>query len=339
MPTTNTSKDASTDPVPWASVVMPIRKCRATVRCVRWIRCCAKKFPARVKSFSPVTSRMTTRSKLSAITRWSKQWQATEIFRPGRGLAEAYNLGWRAARANYVFNMHSDCYPVDDNAMVRMVDWLEREGSLAVEPLNDIPQGDWDAMSFWDRVTSAQFRNAKPAHALMGKFDLFRRDALEKLGGFDEKRFWSAAEDADMVERLWEVGKISFADVVVIHAHQHPPDAAFVSALRKHTQAGEGAGALFRKYWRSYSFLRRAWLIVGLHMLKLVLLVGIFIPPISLYALALMLLLSIYYARSTLFMKDWRVVLIPFAVALMFSFFAIGMLRAFIRGRQAFEAI
>jgi GT2 family glycosyltransferase len=338
MPLIDSSKETSNNPIPWASVVMPVRKCRATV---------ARSLDSLLRQKIPGPCEIIfvcdkpDDDSLEVIRNHPlvKQWHATEIFRPGRGLAEAYNLGWRAAHAKYVFNMHSDCYPVDDNSMVRMVDWLEREGSLAVEPLNDIPQGDWESMSFWDRVTSAQFRNAKPAHALMGKFDLFRRDVLEKLGGFDEERFWSAAEDADMVERLWEVGKISFADVVVIHAHKHPPDAAFSSTLRKHTQGGEGAGALFRKYWRSLSFLRRAWLIIGLHVLKLVLLVAIFIPPISLYALALMLLLSVYYARSTLFMKDWRVILIPFAVSLMFSFFAIGMLRAFIRGRQSFDYI
>jgi len=173
----------------------------------------------------------------------------------------------------------------------------------------------------------------------MGKFDLFRRETLEKLGGFDEERFWSAAEDADMVVRLWAVGNVAFSDVVVIHAHRHPPDAAFISTLRKHTQAGEGTGALFRKYWRSLTFLRRTPIIVGLNVLKLVLLIGIFIPPISLYALALMLLLSVYYARWAMLTKDWRVVLVPFAVALMFSFFAVGMVRAFIRGRQAFDYI
>ncbi len=139
------------------------------------------------------------------------------------------------------------------------------------------------------------------------------------------------------------LGKIAFSDVVVIHAHQHPPDAAFISTLRKHAQGGEGAGALFRKYWCSVPFLRRAWLIVGLNALKLMLLAGIFIglffPLIGLGSLALMLLLSSYYARWAMLMKDWRVVLVPFAVALMFSFSAVAMTRAFIRGRQSFDYI
>jgi hypothetical protein len=235
--------------------------------------------------------------------------------------------------------MHSDCYPAKDDAMVCMAGWLEQGGALAVEPLLDIPQGDWEAMSFWDRVTSAQFRNAKPAHGLSGKFDLIRRDALEKIGGFDEAHFFSSAEDADIIERIWEIGKIAYSDVVAIHAHLHPPNAGFKATLRKHTQLGEGSGALLRKHWHSVDFLRRAWLIVGLNGLKLVLLIGIFIPPVSLYAIVLMLLLSVYYARWAMLTRDWRVVLIPFAVSVMFAFFAVAMVRAFIRGRQAFDYI
>jgi len=258
-------------------------------------------------------------------------------------MAQALNLGWRAARSQYILNTHSDCYVADENSLVRMVEWLERNNAQGVEPMIDIPQGDWEVMSFWDRVTSAQFRNAKPAHGLAGKFDLLRRDALEKVGGYDEEHFFSAGEDADMVEKLWSIGTIAFSDVVVVHAHLHPPNARFKSALRKHTQLGEGTGALLRKRWHSLEFMRRAWLIVGLNGLKLLLVagvvVGIFFPPVWLYALVLLLLLSIYYASWSLLSRDWRVVLIPFAVSVMFAFFAVAMVRAFIRGRQSFDYI
>jgi hypothetical protein len=70
---------------------------------------------------------------------------------------------------------------------------------------------------------------------------------------------------------------------------------------------------------------------------KLLLLIGILIPPITPYALVLLLLLSLYYARWAMLTKDWRVVVLPFAVALMFSFFAVTMVRGFIRGRQSFD--
>ena len=323
---------------PWASIVMPIRKCRATVgRSLDTLY--HQKIPARCEIIFVCDQPDDDSLEVIRSHPLATAWDFVEIVHPGRGLAQAYNLGWKAAHSQCVFIMHSDCYPADDDAMICSVNWLESEGALAVQPLNDIPQGDWEAMSFWDRVTSSQFRHAKPAPALMGKFDLFRRDALEKIGGFDEARFFSAAEDADMVERIWAIGKLATSDVVVIHAHQHPPGAKLKSALRKHFQLGEGSGALFRKYWCSYPFWTRAWMIIGVNVLKLMLLIGIFIPPISLYALVLMLLLSTYYARWAMLTRDWRVVLVPFAVSLMFACNAVGMVRAFIRGRQSFDYI
>ena len=271
----------------------------------------------------------------------SKQWEVVVINKPGRGLAEGYNLGWRAARSNLVFFMHSDCYPVADDAMLQMVAWQERENALAVMPLIDIPQNDWESMNFWDRVTSSQFRHAKPAHGLSGKFDLMRRDALEKIGGFDEKRFFSASEDADMIEQVNKVGKVAASDVVVIHAHLHPPESRFISVLRKQAQYGEGGGALLRKNIGSFDFFRRAFVILALNGLKLTLLVGIFLWPISwiisVVSLVLLLALSAYYGRWAMLTPDWRSPLIPFAVSLMFSINALSMVRGFIQGRQTFH--
>jgi len=338
MSSPNFFSDPVQPPKPWATIVMPIRKCRATVgRSLDALLC--QKILARCEII--VVCDQFDDDSLTVVRQHPLRdhWDFIEIFHPGRGLAQAYNLGWKAARSQYVFIMHSDCYPADDDAMLRLVDCLESKGAGAVMPLNDIPQGDWESMSLWDRVTSAQFRHAKPAHALMGKFDLFRREALEKVGGFDEERFFSSAEDADMVEKICSVGKMAYSDVIVIHAHQHPSKSAFKSALRKHTQLGEGTGALFRKHWHSWVFFTRAWPVIGVNVLKLLLLIGIFIPPVSIYAAGLMLLLSIYYARWAMLTCDWRVVLIPFAVSLMFSFFAVAMVRAFIRGRQSFDYI
>ncbi len=233
--------------------------------------------------------------------------------------------------------MHPDCYPVEPNAIQTMAMTLELEHALAVQPMVDIPQGDWDKMSFWDRVTSSQYRHAKPSHNLMGKFDLYRREVLEQLGGFDETRFYSSAEDADMAERLLAIGKIASADVLVIHAHVHPKNAKFTAILRKQIQVGEGTGAMFRKFGLRYAFSRRALPITVLNGLKLFLWIGIFIPPICLYAVALLFLLAIYYGRWAILSRDWRVVLMPFAVAIMFGVYAFAMVRGFLLGKQSFH--
>ena len=323
---------------PWVSVVMPIRKCRATVG-KSLDALYRQEVPSRCEIIFVCDREDDDSIEVIRAHPLVSKWVAVEIYRPGRGLAESYNLGWKAARSKYVLFMHSDCYPVDDDALRRVVECLECKNVLAVQPLVGIPKSDWDTMSFWDRVTSSQFRHAKPEHGLGGKFDLFRRDVLEKLGGYDEERFFSSAEDADMHERLCALGETACSDVLVIHAHKHPPSARFSSTLRKHAQLGEGSGALFRKYWRSPDFLRRAYVIIGLNVLKLAFLVGMFIPPVSLYSAVLMLLLATYYGRWAMLSRDWRVVLIPFAVSLMFAVFAVSMVKAFLLGQQSFDYV
>lgn len=330
------STDKTKHPAPWASVVVPVHSCRNTI-----VKSLDGLFRQRVPWWCEVIFVCDTikddTMELIHNHPLAKQWDIVEIKKPGRGLAEGYNLGWQAARSNYVFIMHSDCYPVDDDAMLRQVQWLEKENAVAVMPLIDIPQNDWFKMNFWDRVTSSQFRHAKPAHGLAGKFDLMRQDALKKIGGFDEKRFFSAAEDADMVEQVNKIGKLAASDVVVVHAHLHPPASRFISVLRKQAQYGEGAGALLRKNISSFDFIRRAFIILAVNGLKLALFIGLFIPPISIYSLGLLLLLATYYGRWAMLTKDWRSPLIPFAVSLMFSINALSIVRGFIQGRQSFH--
>lgn len=331
-------RTADSRAVPWVSIVIPIHSCRATIgKTLDGLD--EQKVPAPCEI---IFLRDIIKDDTLEIIRahpLASRWDMVEIDRPGGGLAAAYNLGWRAARSRYVLLMHPDCYPANKDALQRQVDWLEREGALAVEPLIDIPQGDWDSMSFWDRVTSSQFRHAKPAHGLAGKFDLYRREVLEKVGGFDDVHFFSAAEDADMVLRLMKVGTIAYSDVVVVHAHIHPPASRFISTLRKQAQVGEGAGALLRKHGFAWAFAPSAFPITAVNGLKLGLLVGAFVPilPVSLCSIALMLLLATYYGRWAMLTRDWRVVLIPFAVSLMFSVYALSMVRGFVLGRQSFH--
>jgi len=323
---------------PWVSVVMPIHSCRVTIG-----KALDSLYRQKVRSRCEIIFlcdiiKDDTLEIIQAHPLGSR-WDIVKVERLGRGMAGACNLGWQTALARYVCYMHPDCYLPDDNSLMRQVDWLEREGALAVEPLIDIPQGDWDTMSFWDRVTSAQFRHAKPAHGLANKFDIIRRDALEKLGGYDEEHFSSAGEDADMVERLLAIGKVAYSDVVVVHGHLHPPSSKFTSTLRKHAQIGEGAGAVMRKQGLKWALARRALPITIVNGLKLGLLIGVFIPffHIWLISIVLMLLLASYYGRWAFLTRDWRVPLIPFAVSLMFAVYAISMVRSFIRGRQTFN--
>src|SRR5580698_4704831 len=103
MPTTEISKDESDSPLPWASMVMPIRKCRATVaRSLDSLLC--QKVPGPCEIIFVCDKPDDDSLEVIRNHPLVKQWKCTEIFHPGRGLAQAYNLGWRAARAKYIFN-------------------------------------------------------------------------------------------------------------------------------------------------------------------------------------------------------------------------------------------
>jgi histidinol-phosphate phosphatase family protein len=120
----------------------------------------------------------------------------------GRGPAAARNEGWRAARAPWVAFLDDDVVPADD--------WLEQlqtdlescpadvagsQGRIRVPlPLDRLPTD-------WERNV-AGLEPATWATADMA----FRRSALERVGGFDERFPRAYREDADLGLRLTAAG-------------------------------------------------------------------------------------------------------------------------------------
>lgn len=117
------------------------------------------------------------------------KWEAVEISGPGSGLAGSYILAGKPRDPNTSCSCTLIAIRFAGDALRRMVECLERNDVMAVEPLISIPQNDWKMMSFWDRVTSSQYRHAKFSNGFSGKFDMFRRDVLIKLGGYDDEFF------------------------------------------------------------------------------------------------------------------------------------------------------
>jgi len=135
------------EPVPWASVVIPLRNCRASIgKTLDGLMRQRVSGPCEL-----ILSRdIITDDTLEIIYAHplASAWKVVEICHPGRGYGQACNLGWKIARAKYIFFVHSDCYPVSNDTMQQQVDCLERESAVAVKPLVGIPTGDWEAMSF-----------------------------------------------------------------------------------------------------------------------------------------------------------------------------------------------
>ena len=131
-----------------------------------------------------------------------------------RGPAAARNTGWRAARAPLVAFTDDDC--------VAAPGWLAALTAVGsdcvqgrVEPHPDERDGIGPfSRTLWVRDAGPFFQTANI---------LYRRDLLERLGGFDEAYPFPAGEDTDLGWRAREAGaEIAFApDALVWHA-VHP---------------------------------------------------------------------------------------------------------------------
>ena len=120
----------------------------------------------------------------------------------GRGPASARNVGWRASRAEWIAFLDDDVVPPQD--------WVARlhrdlaacgpdvgatQGRLRVPLPADRPPTDWER-------STAGLERAVWATADMA----YRRDALEQVGGFDERFPRAYREDADLGLRVTQAG-------------------------------------------------------------------------------------------------------------------------------------
>ena len=256
---------------------------------------------------------------------------------PGRrGLAYNYNLGVTAAQYGIVIIMHADCYVESSTALADIIRPLSRREVVAVIPKVWLPAGVWDQMPFWDKVASARLIG-RFTQGLNGKFDAIRRSVLADISGFDSQHFFSAGEDDDMQVRLNQAGVIVCSEVEVIHAH-HVVERADIlwSLLRKQIQLGQGTGAVIHKQWHWFRW-KMFLSYFFAHAPKLLLCIGVFIPVISSYALALLFLLGIIYSWRVFRLRDIRVLAVPFVNIMIFYCYSAGFITGLVSGRQRFQ--
>jgi glycosyltransferase involved in cell wall biosynthesis len=139
----------------------------------------------------------------------------------GRGPAQARNCGWRAARAALVAFTDDDTQPQEDwlvqgVSALRRAPALSALGGRVVVPrrAGDAPPSDHERMT--RGLETARFVTANA---------FVRRDALEWVGGFDERFTRAWREDSDLQFRLeHEVGPVGRCDsAVVLHPVREEP--------------------------------------------------------------------------------------------------------------------
>lgn len=138
------------------------------------------------------------------------------------GLSDARNTGWRAATGEIVAYIDDDARP-DSHWLRYLAATFLRTGFVGVGGPNIAPAGDGRIA---DAVANAP---GGPVHVLLsdtvaehipGCNMAFRRDALEAVGGFDE-RYRAAGDDVDMCWRLQERGwEIGFSPAATVWHHR-----------------------------------------------------------------------------------------------------------------------
>jgi histidinol-phosphate phosphatase family protein len=158
---------------------------------------------------------------------------------PARGPAAARNVGWRATASPWVAFLDDDVRPGPDWARDLAADLAGLAPSVAgSQGRVRVPLPAGRRPTDWERVT-AGLANARWATADMA----FRRTALVRAGGFDERFRRAYREDADLALRLQAFGWSLVQGARVVD-HPARPASRWVSVR---TQAGNADDALMRR--------------------------------------------------------------------------------------------
>lgn len=169
------------------------------------------------------------------------------IRKPNGGPASARNAGFRASSSDVIAFIDSDCV-ADPNWLASVTPMLTEQAEGVGGPLRNVSPPGWvsdylDACEFFrQRIRNGQVDYLLTANAA------FRRDALARVGGFDERPgVW--AEDADLSFRLKQEGYTLLLAPTGAVTHFGSPSTVR-SLCRELYRYGFGAATLSRN-WRN----------------------------------------------------------------------------------------
>ncbi len=155
------------------------------------------------------------------------------------GLANAYNEGIKKSNGQIIITIHSDCVPLEKLAIQKLIK----------------PFTDPEVVLTYSWVIEEDIKKKYYPNPPDGKLNAYRKTALEKVGLFDEKTFFTGGEDVDLWLKLKRVGNIVKVNTGVLHTH---PNYRGNKTLEKRKQNGSINGCLFKiygiknpKWWKS----------------------------------------------------------------------------------------
>ena len=140
-----------------------------------------------------------------------------------KGFAEPNNIGAKIAKGEYLLFLNNDTVTTS-NFISEMIKVLEKDQRVAIcQSLLLRPNGDIDSSGdFIDRIgivynSKTKIDQIKEISSARGACMMIRKKIFDKLGGFDEKFFFSF-EDVDLGWRSWILGyKVVIAPNSVVY--------------------------------------------------------------------------------------------------------------------------
>ena len=226
-----------------------------------------------------------------------------------RGLASSYNDGIKKSKSELVVTLHSDIILKNDSLkkLTRPFFMDNSDDIVATYHCVIHPYAIWGKYNFWQKCFFSRLVEKKFC-GLDGKFDCFRKTALENIGYFDDIKFKNAGEDGDIIYKLGKKGRIVSTEAEIIHVHTMDPRFNFGHIIKKQKQYSEAQGILLRlgEVRNFYS--------LPIIFFRELLVIGLVVPYIRIISLFLIIAYSFMYTEKV-FIKEynnWRIIILPF---------------------------
>lgn len=244
------------------------------------------------------------------------------------GLAKTYNEGIRASSGDLIVTLHQDVL-LEKDSLKKLTDPFADNKIVAATHIVTHPMEIWNTYNFWQKCFFARLAG-KEFSGIDGKFDCFRRKALETVGFFDSVNFHTAGEDGDMRYKLKKLGRIALTEARIIHVHQTDKNFGWRDIVYKQKQYSEAQGTLLAhgRITRPVAIMKSFF--------REILLVGLFFPYIWLVFGILILAYSFFYTKKVYLneYKDKRVLILPFFNIYLLVVSFVYSLKGLVYGKQ-----
>lgn len=164
-----------------------------------------------------------TDNTLSLVKETLKNFNYKILQDEGKGLGYARDIGWRASNGEYILMLDSDVILPNDflKEAIKIMENDNKIGSIGAKLKPVLEKKDWISI-FQEKNLAIHLHwreNIYPNEVIATHTacTLFRREALEKINGFDHY-FKIAKEDSDVSFRLKKIGyKLTYLDIYAFH--------------------------------------------------------------------------------------------------------------------------